>query len=321
MTTRGPEPMTNLARFTWRLSLLLGLFLGEGPAAAQQGSGPQTAVADTMDPVDRQRPHDGPLRPEAIPARPKVAPTGSQFAKSTTGVGGAERQRRALVELRRGNLPEFMREFQPIHLEHVTGSDTLRAVIWVAPDYLAVGSTTDFLRIPLTYSSAAKIATEFGCLLPTRRIVDAVYAQAQVHLKPSPMTPGPRMRSSDYYQRHQNTIEKQILTAGATRDKLVAGHKKDVVLTNRLLMKPGRIAIYGWQRPGGRPIQPLSTVHDAEYADYSHGLRLVYGEGWVDGRWRPLMEILADPVLAPLLTYEGVLESPGKLMRRRQGSD
>ena len=30
---------------------------------------------------------------------------------------------------------------------------------------------------------------------------------------------------------------------------------------------PDRVAIYGWHRPDGRPIQPLSTVHGFRYAD------------------------------------------------------
>ncbi len=40
--------------------------------------------------------------------------------------------------------------------------------------------------------------------------------------------------------------------------KLIAGHKKDVVITNRLLTMPKRVAIYGWHRPNGSPIQPLA---------------------------------------------------------------
>ena len=68
---------------------------------------------------------------------------------------------------------------------------------------------------------------------------------------------------------------------------LVSGHKKDVVLTNRLITHPGQIAIYGWHRGIGEPIQPLSTVHGAGYADYSHGIRLVSQMAMIDGKLRP----------------------------------
>jgi hypothetical protein len=42
------------------------------------------------------------------------------------------------------------------------------------------------------------------------------------------------------------------------------------VLKQRLWLQAGRVAIYGWQRAGGTPIQPLSNVDGAGYADYSH---------------------------------------------------
>ena len=50
---------------------------------------------------------------------------------------------------------------------------------------------------------------------------------------------------------------------------LTAGPRKDLVLTSRLWLDPGKVAIYGWHRARGAPIQPLSTVHGAGYADYS----------------------------------------------------
>ncbi|MFH1570282.1 MAG: hypothetical protein ABIL09_19980 [Gemmatimonadota bacterium] len=228
---------------------------------------------------------------------------------------GADRQQLAVQELERGNVPGFLRTFKPVRLTHVrTEGDTLEAVIWVTPDYLAIGTDQDFLRIPLTYSSATEIANRFGCSLPTRKMVDAIHEQAEVKLRPQPMAPGPRMRSSAYYLEHQRRIEQQ--RAGSVLGKLVSGHKKDIVLTNRLRRKPGRIAIYGWIRRSGEPIQPLSTVHGAEYADYSHGLRLVRAEVWIGGRMRSLYEVLQDPELAPVLTYEGVIDGPRRLMRQ-----
>ena len=90
-------------------------------------------------------------------------------------------------------------------------------------------------------------------------------------LAPSPLPPGPQMMSNDYYRRHHQAIEAQR----TGRPGLIAGHKKDVVVTNRLVSRPDRVAIYGWHRRDGRPIQPLSLVHEASYADYSHGIRFV----------------------------------------------
>jgi hypothetical protein len=107
--------------------------------------------------------------------------------------------------------------------------------------------------------------------------------------------------------------------AGIALGELVSGHKKDVVISNRLLLKKDRIAIYGWHRPTGAPIQPLSTVHGAGYADYSHGIRMVSDTVWVDGRPRSLNDALADPRLAPLFSDKGVIRDAQRLMTQAYG--
>ncbi|UCF92491.1 MAG: hypothetical protein JSW39_30225 [Desulfobacterales bacterium] len=181
---------------------------------------------------------------------------------------GRERQTRALDELLRGNVPDFLRKLKPVHLSYRSPQGkTITALIWVTPDYLAIGSDEDFLRIPLSYPSAVAAAQAFDCVLPTRKMVDAIYKQATCHLEPDPLPPGPKMRSSEYYLKHREMIRAQRKEAGCALGELVAGHKKDIVLTNRLNAKPGRIAIYGWHRKNGAPIQPLSTVHGERYAD------------------------------------------------------
>jgi hypothetical protein len=102
-------------------------------------------------------------------------------------------------------------------------------------------------------------------------------------------------------------IDEQAQARGIPQGTLVAGHKKDVVLTNRLTRMPGRIAIYGWHRGKNDPIQPLSTVHGAGYADYSHGIRLVAGLALIEGRLRSVYNILEDSVLARVLSDEGAI--------------
>ncbi|MFN7135102.1 MAG: hypothetical protein ACK4N5_23705, partial [Myxococcales bacterium] len=179
------------------------------------------------------------------------------------------------------------------------------ATFQVMPDYLAIGSDDDQVRIPMNPLTAQRIADAFGMSLPTRLVVDAVYANAEVKLPPRPMTPGAQMMSNAYFAQHDATIDGQL--AGRTPGALVAGHKKDVVLTNLLAQRPDRVAIYGWHQPNGKAIQPLSTIHENTYADYSHGVRLVGGTVRVDGVERPIAEVLRDPVLSKLLSDEGPL--------------
>ena len=186
--------------------------------------------------------------------------------------------------------------------------------VFVTPDYLAVGTDDDCVPIPLDFIDAAAVAARLGVALPTARIVDAVYQAAAVRLAPIPLPAGPEMRSMAYVLEHWRRVQAERIdrTAGA----LVAGNKKDVVLTDRLLEMPDREAIYGWHRPDGRPIQPLSLVHGAGYADYSHGIRLVGGVVLVDGEEWPYLQALADPVVATVLSGEGPIADAAALMAR-----
>lgn len=247
-----------------------------------------------------------------IPARPDTSMTGSQFAELTRGWRGRNRQGAALEQLRSGNIPDFLRHLKPIQLMYTTSKGAeIHATIWVTPDYLSIGSDQDFLRIPLTRPVAVAIAKEFGFVLPTRKIVDEIARQADFRFKPQPLPAGKEMRSIEYYVRHNQMIENQ--RKGRPLGELVAGNKKDVVLSNRLL-GPERIAIYGWHRKNGEPIQPLSLVHGARYADYSHGVRLVYNQVCINGELKSIYDVLVDPSLAPVLSYEGLLPRIKRLM-------
>jgi len=241
-----------------------------------------------------------------IPARPARAPAGSDFADSLAAEDGQLREAAIRQEILRGNLPRFLRRLKPVKLtQMLEDGREVAATICVMPDYLAVGSDRDFLRMPMNLHTAAGVADDLGFMLPTRKMVDAIYEQSDVHLRPQPMRPGPEMSSIDYYVRHNHSVTAQIASLNAPLGALISGNKKDVVLSNRLATRPGRIAIYGWHRPDGEPIQPLSTVHGANYADYSHGVRLVSDTVYIDGKAAPMRKVLRDPVLAAVLSDEG----------------
>lgn len=241
-----------------------------------------------------------------IPKRPRTALTGSQFVNLVSQMDDHQREQVILEQLLQGNLPAFLKRLKPVHLQQRLGDGRLvQATIFVTPDYLAIGSESDFIRIPTNYFTASVVATHFGFILPTCKMVDAIYEQSAYHFTPQPMAPGPRMRSTAYYQQHNRKIAQQRASCGIPLGELVAGHKKDVVISNRLTRMPGQVAIYGWHQPTGIPIQPLSTVHSAGYADYSHGIRLVSEVVLVDGKKRSIYDVLQDPELALLLTDEG----------------
>lgn len=241
----------------------------------------------------------------AIPRRGR-AEDGSTVIARLASAHGRTRDDALIGEVLQGNMPDFLRDLVPVSFTGTgPNGQPMRVTICVMPDYLAVGSDRDFVRVPLGLPAAMRIAERFDMVLPTTAMVDAIFAQASVRLAPSPMTPGPQMESTGYFQRHNATVQQQLASAGGRLGQLVAGHKKDLVLTNRIERNPGRVAIYGWHRPSGRPIQSLSTVHGAQYADYSHGIRLVSRTAYVNGRATDLRDLLSDGRYAGLISSEG----------------
>lgn len=238
-----------------------------------------------------------------LPPRPANAETGSEFLARTRNMSRADRERAILQEIESGNVPSFARQMKSVEVSANGHTATMN----VMPDYLAIGSDDDFVRIPMNPDTAQRIADRTGTSLPTTKIVDDVYANADVRMTPQPIPPSGQMMSNNYFERHHAMVEGQRNGLGAPSGALTAGHKKDVVLSNRGLQNPDKVAIYGWHRPSGKPIQPLSTLHIRSYADYSHGVRLVDQDVVVDGRRMRLEDALRDPELAPLFSNEGVI--------------
>ena len=253
-----------------------------------------------------------------IPPRAANMPSGSNFARSIATLVRGQRDAQTARAVLRGDIPDFLRRLKPIEL-HAYASDgrALKATICVMPDYLAVGSDRDFLRMPMGFEAAAEIATRLGFVLPTPRMVDAIYRQSERHLRPQPLSAGPDMRSTAYFTRHNAGILAQARRLGLAPGLLLAGHKKDVVLSNRLDSHPGRIAIYGWHQANGVPIQPLSTAHGLEYVDYSHGIRLVADVMLLNGKPTSVHKVLADAQLSAVLSDEGPVASLARYIPER----
>lgn len=263
------------------------------------------------------RPPDAPCAAagQHIPQRPAEALAGSAFAQAVAPLSEAERDAAIRGELLAGNLPPFLRQAMPTTLSaRLPGGRSVQLTLCVLSDYLSLGSDGDFLLVPMGLDTALAVATRFGFVLPTRRIVDLIYGQAAVRLAPQPLPAGDRMRSTAYYLQHNTMVRTQRERLGGKPGALTAGHKKDLVLSSRLWHTPGRVAIYGWHRGIDAPIQPLSTVHGARYADYSHGVRLVGRVAYVDGAPWSIADLLADARFAPLLSDEGPLPRLAELL-------
>lgn len=236
------------------------------------------------------------------PNRNVNAITGTAFYKQAFTMKWQERDSFVLKEILTGNVPEFLKKFVRIETEIFDSSSgrKIKAEYFVSPDYLSIGSSRDWARVNITPMAAQKIADSFGCFLPTRKIVDDIYKAAVVKLEPVPMY---AFRDSTPTMWHHH-----LIVEGQRKGSkgLIAGIQKDVVISGKISRdsKPDRVAIYGWHKPDGKPIQPLYTGHINWWVDYSQCIRLVWRKIKVNGRWMDYTEVLKDKILQRLLCDE-----------------
>jgi hypothetical protein len=268
-------------------------------ACAPYAPGPDAAASTAVDRVSTV--------PPDIPPRAAAALTGSAFIDLIADMSREDREIMIRRELLAGNIPSFMRVLHTVDVTATTATGVVHSVSYeVMPDYLAIGSDDDFVRMPMTPYTAQAFCDAFGFVLPTRRMVNDIWQAATVRVDPRPLTE--ERESPRTFLAHHRIIEAQL--EGSARGALVAGSKKDVVITSRLAEQPSRVAIYGWHYPTGEPIQPLYVGHVDWYVDYSHGIRPVRRWMRVNGALRSYEQILGDDQLAGLLSDEGVIDRP-----------
>ncbi len=227
---------------------------------------------------------------------------GNEFYQQAFAMKWAARDSFAVKEILAGNVPDFFKKFVAIYVSIIDSSSgkTIKATYYVSPDYLSIGNNDDWARINITPKAAQKIADSFHCFLPTRKMVDDIYKAAKVKLEPVPMY---AFRDSTPTMWHHHLI---IEGQRKGRMGLIAGIQKDVVISEKILQdkRPDRVAIYGWHKLDGKPIQPLYTGHIYWWVDYSQAIRLIYRKIKVDGKWMDYIDVLKDPRLQKLLCDE-----------------
>lgn len=234
-----------------------------------------------------------------LPERSQTALNGSEFIQKIRFMPAKLREKMIVDEILDGNIPQFQRQLVPVERIILSGNQKGKKMrYWVLPDYLAIGSDQDFIRVPLNMLSINILAQKLNLSLPTTLMVDDIYAQAQVKLKPETLPSSKDMCSVQYFKDHNALVQSQLQHLAWKPGMLVAGHKKDVVQSLRLIAKPTAVAIYGWHEGSSSPIQPLSTVHGAEYADYSHGVRFVSNIVEVNNTILDLRNVLSQKLSA-----------------------
>jgi hypothetical protein len=277
-------------------------------AAAKPPTPPPAAAPDAADAAA------APVPPAAVaftPPRLQLPPrhvrtSGSALAAQWGRLPLAERELRVCAQFTAGNVPARLADLAPVTISEEIDGEWRTVTVWVTPDYFAIGTDEDDLRMPLSPASAQWLCDQLDCALPTPRLVDAIWLQARHKVTPQPISPKQHdIASLPVFAMHDRMVDAQ--TAREAGDALVAGHKKDVVLSTLLQEWPDRVVLYGWHRLDGTPIQPKSKAHTTPHVDYSHGIRLVSRTILLDGAPTKLDAVLADPKLCALLSDEGPL--------------
>ncbi len=281
----------------------------EGPPAYTAWIQQQPFIERRMNPAII--PADAVRLSVSCPERNRNAVVGSVFRDQIRDLARADRETAIVRELLAGNLPNRLRRLVPVQVQSLdpTGK-RLSGVVYVTSDVLSVGSDDDFFRVPLSPNSAIQVADAFRASLITTKLSDDIFAAATARMEPRPLTMD--RESVDTFFAHHQMIEQQLASEKVLT--LVAGIKKDIVLSSALLKRPHRVALYGWHLADGSPIQSLYAGHVDSYVDYSHGVRLMLNEIVIDGKLMPVVKILRDPRHCGLMSTEGALD-PDELRR------
>jgi hypothetical protein len=254
-----------------------------------------------------------PIRKMNFPERGEYAETGAQCMDRIASLPKNDREEEIFQAIAKGNIPDFLRNTISLSGEFPDAAGINHQITYeVIPDYLSVGNDTDFCRIPMNPYTAQRLADLCGGSLLTSKISDHIYEKATIRLYPYNYIPvGDLNEQVSKFRDHNHQIEKQIAEAGGKHGQLTAGVKKDVILSERVSKQPGKVVIYGWHLPGGKPVQPVYSGHAAHYVDYSHGIRLMNNQVLLDGKPVLLRDILKDPVLYRIFSDEsGPMEQP-----------
>lgn len=130
---------------------------------------------------------------------------------------------------------------------------------------VAFGDGRQDIVMPASYNLGKSVVEQMGGFLPTRGIVDAMYAQGN-RVIVQPQGASPEMTSMAVAARHTKAVY----------DKLPGDTSKPVVGPFKEILADGHY--YGLWKRDGTPWQPytdLSRSHDYSYADYSQAARMV----------------------------------------------
>lgn len=273
-----------------------------------------TAIAGDVRYGSNGKLHKASMPVPALADKPTATLAGSDFMRRADTTAFWTLEDIIVETVTAGQVPDALRHFRKITYTTpvVDSVEILRkkhkVEMWVLPDYVAIGTNDDFVRMPMGPLAAQRIADALDCTLPTPFLVDRIAEASEGHVDIFPFRPlGNRNSQPIVFQDSNNAINAQFKAYGYHFGQFISGLKKDIVLTYKIMTLTEyerNVAIYGWHHPDGRAQQPLFVRHGNFYVDYSHGVRLIYNKVKIDGVEYNIREILQSPELYRLLSDE-----------------
>lgn len=273
-----------------------------------------TAIAGDVRYGSNGKLHKASMPVPALADKPTATLAGSDFMRRADTTAFWTLEDIIVETVTAGQVPDALRHFRKITFTTpvVDSVEILRkkhkVEMWVLPDYVAIGTNDDFVRMPMGPLAAQRIADALDCTLPTPFLVDRIAEASEGHVDIFPFRPlGNRNSQPIVFQDSNNAINAQFKAYGYEFGQFISGLKKDIVLTYKIMTLTEyerNVAIYGWHHPDGRAQQPLFVRHGNFYVDYSHGVRLIYNKVKIDGVEYNIREILQSPELYRLLSNE-----------------
>ncbi len=223
-----------------------------------------------------------------FPKRKSDAPTGSQFMLSVAKIHGKTYEDKVIAEILAGNVPDFMRpeNWQSITVREKIGDMEVEMTLRVCPDYIALGSNSDYVRVPLSPNGLRRLTAAMGAELPTKKVVDIIDREAKSHnglfdlvdaAMISRKTGMPLDKGTTYMLRPEFAWSSSQISDNEIRARklagfsLVSGQKKDVILHPVPLDAKNNLIQYRPNHPQGLDFRS----HPKDHTDYSLGARLV----------------------------------------------
>ncbi len=257
------------------------------------------------------------LTPLNEPAEAEATPEGTpgskwldEYAKIDADDEPA-RHRFALEQVAKGNLPDTWDNWVTIT---VWGHKGTVVEFDVSPHGLRIGTTSDWVEVPMDGPHFAAAAEILGQQLATAWMVEQTflqakkddgathyYAAAEIALamgdkdwkRNAPN--GRKMKGPGFFRKRSALLREWLNERGLGGDALVSGYFKTVVPPIDGLTRRRGLEMVGGYDDLGEKVQSISGgFHHLTFFDYSHNIRLARNEVRVDGRKLTLSEFFSN---------------------------